>query len=147
MQSADGRSRPASPCPPLPRPDQDQARPPPPAQRPTRRASSASTRYASCHEPHDPRQPDAAPAASRSLPSLLRQTLSSSTPSSRNTTCTPQDKMTAPAVTPPSTPVRERGRGVAYPPNDVFFGYAPVQQARGFSGATYPPLGIMRKEG
>ena len=42
------------------------ARPPPPAQRPARRASPASTRYASCHEPHAPPQPDVAPAVVRS---------------------------------------------------------------------------------
>lgn len=60
-------------------------------------------------------------------------------------TFTPQDKTAAPAVRPPNTPVRERERGVARPSNDVFFGYAPVQQTMGFSEATYPPLGIMRK--
>src|SRR5215207_5027436 len=109
-RSADGRSPPASPCPQPLRPDRDQARPRPLAQRPARGASPALTRYASCHESHDPPRPDAAPAAFRSPPSLLRQTLSSSTPSSK-ITCTPLDKTAAPAVTPPSTPARERGRG------------------------------------
>src|SRR5918997_2724458 len=113
-RSADGRSRPASPCPRPPRPDRDQARPRPPAQRRTRGASPALTRYASCREPHAPPEPGVAPAAFQSPPSLLRQTLSSSTPSSR-ITCTPQDKTAAPAVTPPSTPARESGRGGAMP--------------------------------
>src|ERR671917_531977 len=81
----------------------------PPAQRRTRGASPALTRYASCREPHAPPEPGVAPAAFQWPPSLLRQTLSSSTPSSR-ITCTPQDKTAAPAVTPPSTPARERGR-------------------------------------
>src|SRR5215210_3508960 len=75
--SADGRSRSASPCPRPVRPDRDRARPRPPARRPARGASPALTRCASCHEPHDPSRPDAAPAAFRSPPSLLRQTLSS----------------------------------------------------------------------
>jgi hypothetical protein len=76
--SADGRSRPASPSPRPPRPDRDRARRRPPAQRPAHRAAPALTRCASCHEPHDPPRPDAAPAAFQSLPSLLPQTLSSS---------------------------------------------------------------------
>jgi hypothetical protein len=42
----------ASPCPRPPRPDRDQARPRPPAQRRVRGASPALTRYASLHEPH-----------------------------------------------------------------------------------------------
>src|SRR5215207_1670522 len=94
-RSADGRSRPASPCPRPPRPDRDQARPRPPAQRRARRASPALTRYASCREPHAPPQPDVAPAAFQSPPSHLRQTLSSSTPLSR-ITCASQHAVERP---------------------------------------------------
>src|SRR5215475_12476388 len=72
---------------------------PDPAQRPDRRASPALTRYVSCHEPHDPRPPDGAPAAFLSPRSHRPQTLASSTPRSR-LTCSPQDNTAAPAVTP-----------------------------------------------